>query len=136
MTDLLELTGFHVDDVPDVDAFVARVREFAAQGLEVGHFWVIAAGPKDVRAADHVELEFGISDKPGVGVLAFGQGDEHYVPAHGTNEDEVEYMLGGLHPSYLPAKAEVPLEDVYAGLDQFLHTQRCPVVLDWIQVSG
>lgn len=131
MTDLLELTGFHVDDVPDVDAFIARVREFVAQGVEVGHFWVIAAGPKDVRATDHVELEFGISDKPDVGALTFGQRDEQYVPAHGMNEDEVEYLLGGLHPSYLPPQAEAPLEDVLTALEQFLRTHQRPANIEW-----
>lgn len=131
MTDLLDLIGFHVDDVPNVDEFLAGVRDFAGRGVNVPHFWVVAAGPKDIRHSDHVELEFGVSATPGVGALAFGHGDGHYVPAHGTNDEDVEYWQAGLHPSYLPPGAEVPLEDVLAGVGEFIRTGRRPTGIQW-----
>ncbi|MBK1784454.1 Imm1 family immunity protein [Prauserella cavernicola] len=132
MTDLLDLTGFRVEDVPDATQFVAHVREFAAQDRDAAHFWVIAAGPTDVRHDDHVELEFGVSNEPGIGALTFGQRDDQYVPAIGTNDEEVSYQLAGLHPSYLPAKAEVPLDDMLAALAQFIRTHQRPTSIEWV----
>ncbi|MCP2254321.1 Immunity protein Imm1 [Prauserella aidingensis] len=132
MNNLLDLTGFRVDDVPDVSRFIDRVREFAAGDLEAAHFWVVAAGPTDVRHEDHVELEFGVSTAPGVAALTFGQRDGQYVPAGGTNEDEVDYQLAGLHPSYLPPGAEVPLPDMLTALEEFLRTHQRPTSITWV----
>lgn len=132
MTDLLDLTGFRVEDVPDAVEFVAQLRDLAEQDRDAAYFWVIAAGPTDVRHENHVELEFGVSDQRGVGALTFGQHDGQYVPAHGTNDKEADYQLAGLHPSYLPAKAEVPLDDMLAALDQFIRTHQRPTCVEWI----
>lgn len=131
MTDLLDRIGFHVDDITDVPTFIDQVRDFAARGLELPHMWAVAAGPADPTNEAHIELEFGISIEPGTGALAFGAGDHIYVPAHGTNTEDVDYHLGGAHPGGFPPKAEVPLKDMLTALEQFLRTHRRPTSIEW-----
>jgi hypothetical protein len=132
VTDLLDRIGFHVDDVPDATRLVNQVREFAAQGVQVPHMWAVTSGPTDPTHEDHIELEFGISTEAGKGALAFGIADTVYVPAHGTNEGDVDYQLGGAHPGGFPPKAEVPLSDVLTALEQFIRTHQRPTSIEWV----
>ncbi|GAA1253246.1 hypothetical protein GCM10009676_45410 [Prauserella halophila] len=131
MTDLLDRIGFHVDDVTDVITFLGQVRDLATRGVEVPHMWAVAAGPVDPTHEDHIELEFGISTEADKGALAFGAGDTIYVPAHGTNDEDIDYQLGGAHPAGFPPKAEVPIDKVIAALEQYVRTRQRPTVIDW-----
>jgi len=131
VTSLLDRIGFHVDDITDVTAFIDEVRAFAARGVQVPHMWAVAAGPEDPTHDDHIELEFGISTQPGTGALTFGTGDTIYVPTHGTNDDDVDYQLGGAHPGGFPPKAEVPLDDMLSALEEFIKDKRRPTNVTW-----
>ncbi|WP_407676091.1 Imm1 family immunity protein [Prauserella sediminis] len=73
-----------------------------------------------------------MSAEPGKGALAFGAGDSIYVPAHGTNAEDVDYQLGGAHPGGFPPKAEIPLDDMLAVLEQFLRTNQRPTGVEWV----
>lgn len=92
----------------------------------------VAAGPSDPTHEDHIELEFGISTEPGKGALAFEADDSIYVPAHGANDEDVDYQLGGSHPGVFAPKAEVPLDDMLVALEQFLRTKQRPADIEWI----
>lgn len=135
MTDLLDRIGFHVDDVTDVSAFIDEVRDFVARGVEVPHMWAVAAGPGDPTHDEHIELEFGISTEPGKGALTFGAGNSIYVPAHGSNDDDVDYQLGGAHPGGFPPNAEVPLDDVLGALEEFIAAKRRPTNITWAPID-
>jgi hypothetical protein len=53
------------------------------------------------------------------------------VSADGSNADPIDYRLGGLYPQPFPARCEIPVEHVYAAVQEFLVTGVKPRRVSW-----
>lgn len=54
------------------------------------------------------------------------------VPTGGSNEHEVEYRLGGLYPQPFPPRSEIPIEEAFAAVGEFLATGGRPTGVRWL----
>lgn len=57
--------------------------------------------------------------------------NERFVPANGVNPEWVTYYTVHLHDNSMPPRAELPLADVLAAVEEYVRTGRRPMCVDW-----
>lgn len=124
-----------VDDIPEGVDLVAAIRDLNARHLDVPWMWSIELDTAGIADPDGISFGVGVRGETGALHWATNRGD-NLVPANGTNADAARYRLAGLHDSYLPAGAEVPVATVYAALSEFLATRRLPTCVRWRPADG
>lgn len=66
-----------------------------------------------------------------VGALVWYEGADQFVPVNGMNRDWAGYWTWSGHESPMPPCAEVPVDEVYAVLDELVRTRRRPMCVTW-----
>jgi hypothetical protein len=69
-----------------------------------------------------------------VGALVWYAKSGRLVPADGMNRDYVDYSTWFGHESPMRPGAEVPIDQVYAALDELIRTHQRPKCLRWRSV--
>jgi hypothetical protein len=107
----------------DVD-LVAMMREHNTRAAEERYCWSLMT--------DEASLVVGVAGD--LGVLAwYGPDavDNMEVSAGGSNPEPIDYRLGGLYTQPFPARCEIPVEDVYTAVQEFLVTGVKPRRVSW-----
>jgi hypothetical protein len=126
---ILDAAFLHVDQIPaDVD-LVAEIQTKNAQGLEVPWVWEVSVGSDDPHDPQGAALAIGVFNEHGA--LNWVTNSANLVPSNGQNTDWVRYHLAGIHDTYLPPAAEVPIDVVYQVLAEFISTRALPTCVIW-----
>jgi hypothetical protein len=120
-------------DLPDlVRALLARYPELPAA-------WAIGNGEFDPKyGIPLTNLQFGITAGTETGVLSWidEAARTEFRPAGGTNTEEVEYRMPGMHIAWFDVGTVVPAGTVYAAVEEYLRTRERPTCVDWVQVDA
>jgi hypothetical protein len=81
-------------------------------------------------------LRFETTTAENTGVLDWYDDDQRYRPAAGTNTEDIEYRMAGMHTTYFRVGMVVDADVVYTAVDEYLSTRERPTVLDWVVVDG
>ena len=129
----LEVGSFHVDRLPTGQDLTAAVRTLNGSGERtIPWCWTVDSGPLDPLSEEGRTLTFGVNGT--MGGLSFATSEHVYVPVEGTNGDWAEYFTAGSHSTFLPPRAEVRVELVYAALEEFLDSAAMPTCVTWQEV--
>jgi Immunity protein Imm1 len=124
-----------VQDIPaDVD-LVAAIREL--NEVDPGFPWMWSIDYDTLGITDPDGISFGVGVRGEIGALhwATNRGDS-LVPLYGLNDEPVHYQLAGLHDSPMPVGSELPIDQVYEALSEFLTTRQLPTCLEWQPETG
>lgn len=113
----------------DPTELLARLREandYRADTPDDGFVWEFRLGPSD----DDPALLLGIRGE--IGALVWYGKQDKFVPAGGLNTDYANYWTWFGHEAPMRPGSEVPIEQVYAALDELIRTHQRPACIDWV----
>jgi hypothetical protein len=124
MTDHVQLDVTPYDDAAPV---VAALRNAYAQSTtpDAAFVWFFQLGAGEWAPT----LAVGIRGE--IGALTWYQGNEGFVPADGSNQEDVDYWMWSGHEAPMPPQSEVPISVVYAALEELVRTHERPTCVDW-----
>ncbi|HEX4220787.1 MAG TPA: Imm1 family immunity protein [Pseudonocardiaceae bacterium] len=70
-----------------------------------------------------------------VGALVWYAKPGMFVPVNGTNRDYADYWTWFGHEAPMRPGSEVPIDQVYAALDELIRTQQRPTCVQWRSVG-
>jgi hypothetical protein len=120
-------------DLPD------QVRSLVAHYPELPAAWAVGSGELDPKFGDELtNLQFGITASTETGVLSWIDEDARvqFRPASGTNTEEVEYRMPGMHIAWFGVGTVVPAELVYAAVAEYLRTRERPTCVEWVPIDA
>jgi hypothetical protein len=120
------LTGRDHLDITEYDEparLLAALKD--ASPAEGGLVWQFQLGPDDSAPT----LAVGV--RGATGALVWYEGDDQFVPVEGANTDWVDYWTWFGHESPMPPSSEVPVDRVYAAVEELIRTRRRPTCVTW-----
>ncbi|HEX3783576.1 MAG TPA: Imm1 family immunity protein [Pseudonocardiaceae bacterium] len=109
------------DDPADL---VAQLRE-VNERPDPGFVWFLTVGSQE----EDPTLVVGVRGE--VGALAWYDDDGCFVPVDGLNEDHAEYWLWAGHEAPMRPHSEVPVDRVYAAVEELVRTHQRPLRIEW-----
>lgn len=124
MVNVLDAVTVNVRTLPEGTDLLSLLRDAATTSeADWGTSWILAT-----TDASTPQLMVGV--RGDVGALVWYQPAE-IVPAHGLNADPVDYSLADQHHTPIPPGGELPVDRVFAAVDEFVRTGQRPTCVEW-----
>ena len=122
--DQLDVSGYH--EPAPLLALLRDANQHRAERNIGGCAWLfqLGGGPDDPCLALGVRGE--------VGALVWYARPGRFVPVNGLNENYVDYWTWFGHESPMRPHAELPIDQVYAALEELIRTHQRPTCVAWV----
>jgi Immunity protein Imm1 len=117
-----------ITEFADAEVLVASLREanvYRSKNPDAGLVWIFMNG----EDPDAETLFVGVRDE--VGSLVWCHGQDGFLPENGLNADWAGYWTWFGHDTPMDPGSEVPIEQVYAALTEFVTTRQRPTCIAW-----